>query len=300
MMKQIRKAFSPLHASEDTLQKVLQHTKKDLVFSSRKVVRAVLLAATLAAAMTISVCAADYLLNDREVFFFDTLDALAAKQSAEHPTNAISYGVPGTAEESEQIETSVEYVTRVMERGLHEEENILSRESTEDGSRMTAQYKDEIYGTVNTEYCAYGSLANLLQIDGFLNWDLSFLSNQMTPDPNGQILAIGRSASSDELLWVKAHMGYTPQEGKRFSISYQYTPDFDYGKNPEYVLSSAYDRSEIFVTQDKVNVLVQEYDGQIWANAARGYKSISIYTNGCTFEQVETILDHLCLEDVLA
>lgn len=296
MNKQIRQAFSPLHADENTLACVLARTHR----KGARRGRVFLAAAALAAVLTATAFAADYILNDREVFFFDTLDALAAKQQQDHPGSAAYYGVPGTAEESEQIETSTEYVARVMERGLHEEQAILTREDAENGRLMIAEYEDPDKGTIRSEYQASAALADSIQVDGLLDWDVSFLQEEMTPDTDGQILALGRSAEDGQLLWVKAHLGYTPQTGKRFSLSYEYTPDFDYGENPEYVLSSAYDRSEIFTTQDQVQVLVQEFDGQVWANAARGCKSVYIYTNGCTFEQVESYLDQLGLADVLS
>ena len=298
MSEPIRRAFSPLHAEADTLERVLARAKT--LRHRRPTGRVCLLAAALAAVLTVTAFATDYFLNDREVFFFDTLEALAAKQQQDHPGTAIYYGVPGTAEENQQTETAAEYVARVMERGLHDEETILSREDTGTGRLMTAEYHDPELGTVRTEYRAEAALAESIQVDGLLDWDVSFLRDVMTPDPDGQVLALGRSADGGELVWVKAHLGYAPQEGRRFSLSYQYTPDFDYGENPEYVLSNAYDQSEIFTTQDQVRVLVQSFDGQVWAHAARGCKSVSIYTDGCTFEQVESFLDQLDLSNVLA
>lgn len=294
MNEHMRKAFSPLHADADIPARVLARAQQKKPGRGRTL----LAVAALAAALTATAFAADYLLNDREVFFFDTLDALAAKQQQAHPGTAVYYGVPGTAEENQQVETPAEYVARVMERGLHDEETILAREDTQNGRKMVAEYTDPVHGTVRTEYLASAALADSIRVDGLVDWDISFLAEEMTPDRDGQVLALGRSENG-QLLWAKAHLGYAPAAGKRFSLSYEYTPDFDYGENPEYVLSSAYDRSELFTTQDQVQVLVQEFDGQVWANAARGCKSVSIYTDGCTFDQVESLLDRMSLADVL-
>ena len=109
----------------------------------------------------------------------------------------------------------------------------------------------------------------------------------------------GRRPESGELVWATAHLGYALPEGGRFTLTYSYDCNTDYGTQPEYVLSSAYDRSELYTTQDGCQALVQAYDGQVWASAACGGRMISIYTIGLTLEQVEEILEELKLSALL-
>lgn len=116
----------------------------------------------------------------------------------------------------------------------------------------------------------------------------------MTPDENGQILVLCESQKDQELLWAKAHLGYTTSQGKRFSLSYSYDVTWDYG-HPEYILNDAYDSSEIFVTDDHIQTLLLSYDGQVWVKAANGHRSVDIYTTGCSVEEMKQLLNRLSL-----
>ena len=78
MNEQIKQAFSSLHASDETLKEVLNLIEK----KENKKIRFRPVYAVLAAFVALSTLAmtgftADYILNDREVFFFDTVAALA-------------------------------------------------------------------------------------------------------------------------------------------------------------------------------------------------------------------------------
>lgn len=308
MREEIRKAFSPVHASDDTLEEVLKmiDAKKDAdVAGRRRVGRIVLVAVILTVMLTLTAFAADYVFNHREVFFFDSVEALMKKQSEEIPEeNALYYGIPGTAEENKDVETPVEYVDRVIERGLLADETVIFQGEDPDAGngwerRRVAQCENKLYGNVVTEYLASSDYADGIYVDGILNWNLNSLTKTMTPDEGGQVLAMSRNAESKELVWVKAHLGYTTEEGKRFSISYAYDITANYGQDPEYILSSAYDVSEIFVTDDGVESLIMAYDGQMWVNAAYEHKYVDIYTTGCTVEEIKMILNDLELSSVL-
>ncbi len=63
------------------------------------------------------------------------------------------------------------------------------------------------------------------------------------------MLIQGRRPESGELVWAKAHLGYALPQGGRFILTYSYDCNTDYGTQPEYVLSSAYDQSELYTTQ---------------------------------------------------
>ncbi len=308
MKQEIQRAFSPLHASPHTLEEVLKMAatpKTPPKSGAKKNARTLLIAAALAAAfLTLTAFAVDYVLNHREIFFFDSLEALTEKQSADHPDSAVSCAVPGSAEENEELETPSQYVSRAMEKGLLGEETVLSQEKgtyAQDGweRRIIRSCEESFYGDVVTEYRTAAEYAEQIVVDGLLDWDLSFLAEQMTPMEGGQIVVLCRSREENELLWVKTHLGYIPQEGKRFSLSYEYNTFFDRGQEVQYILNSAYDRGEIYLTKDNVEVLMQEYDGQIWCSAANGYKSVNIYATGCTFEEMKQIVEQLDLRTIL-
>ena len=304
MKDEIRRAFAPLHARQQAPQEVLSSLNGRPAPPAWRRVTAILIAA--AAALTATACAAGYVLGHRDIYFFDTQEELAAKQSANHPGCAVSMAIPGSAEENFDLETPAQYVARAMEDGLLENETVISREEN-DGTlgdwehRVIRECHSELYGDVITEYRTSASYAMGFVSGLEANWDLSFLTQEMTPDKGSQILILCRNRTDGTLKWEKAHLGYTTASGGRFSLSYSYDPSFvDYGQLPEYILSDAYDENEIFVTTDGVEVLVQAYDGQVWAIAAHGYKSVSLYASSCTIPEMEAILNQLSLACILS
>ena len=301
-MKQFQDAFAPLHAPRDLPGRVLARAERP---RPGRLLRAGMAAALLAAALTVSACAADYILNQREVFFFDTLEALASRQEADRPGRAVSFGVPCTAQESREMETSAQYAARAMEDGLLGEETLISRSQSQDPGRdgweeqVVRECEDDYYGPVITTYQTSADYAETLPLEGLPAWDLSPLCREMTPEEGAQVLIQGRRPESGELVWAKAHLGYALPQGGRFTLTYSYDCNTDYGTQPEYVLSSAYDQSELYTTQDGCRALVQAYDGQMWASAACGGRMISVYSIGLTLEQVEGVLDELKLSALL-
>ena len=301
MRDQIREAFLPLHASEYVQEEVLKMANSEKnIHPSHKVGKGVLIAVALAAMLMVTAFAADYVVNHREVFFFDTMEALGAQQTAGNPDTAASCEVPGTAKENEDMETPAQYVERIMEGGMHGDETIVSREGGDfekDGweYRMTTTCDHDFYGDVIGEYCTAGEYANRIFIEDVIDWDVSYLSDTMVPEENGQIIASYRDAEDGDLVLAEALLGYRTGSGKRFQVFYSYNTFFDHGQETEYILNSAYDSVEVFVTQDQIEVVLKEYDGQIWAEAANGYQSVSIYTTGCTMEEMKDILNHIDL-----
>ena len=311
MRKEIRQAFSPLHASDQTVEEVLDMIEKKKTgksVKSRKMMRTTIIAAALVAAMlACTAFTADYIINRREIFFFDTIEALTQKQEEDlldDPDAAIGYEVPNSAEENADMETSAEYVARAMENGFYgDNEKVISRETGGEGDdweqRMISECDDSYYGEIVTEYRTSSGYAEHVTVDGLLDWDLSFLSEKMTPDEGGQLLSVCRHQKEDDFSIVHLHLGYTTSDGGCFVLNYEYNTEWEYGEDPEYILNSAYDRSEVYTTPDNVQVLVQEYDGQVWARAVNGHKSVSIFTNGCTYEEVEEILEQMNLSSVI-
>ena len=307
---EIRQAFSPLHASERTVEEVfnmIEKKKAEQPNVKTKRMRTVVIAAALVAAMmACTAFTADYIINRREIFFFDTIEALAQKQQQDldDPNAVVGYAVPNSAEENADMETSAEYVARAMEQGVYSEnEKVISRETGGEGDdweqRMISECDDSYYGEIVTEYRTSSGYAEHVTVDGLLDWDLSFLSEKMTPDEGGQLLSVCRHQKEDDFSIVHLHLGYTTSDGGCFVLNYEYNTEWEYGEDPEYILNSAYDRSEVYTTPDNVQVLVQEYDGQVWARAVNGHKSVSIFTNGCTYEEVEEILEQMNLSSVI-
>lgn len=310
MRNEIRQAFSPLHASERTVEEVfnmIEKKKAEQPNVKTKRMRTVVIAAALVAAMmACTAFTADYIINRREIFFFDTIEALAQKQQQDldDPNAVVGYEVPNSAEENADMETSAEYVARAMENGFYgDNEKVISRETGGERDdweeRMISESSDSYYGEITVEYRTSPDYAKHVTVDGLLDWDLSFLSEKMTPDEGGQLLSFCRHKQEDDFSDIKLHLGYTTADGGRFVLNYEYNTDWDYGEEPEYILSSAYDQNEIYTTSDNVQVLVQEYDGQVWARAVNNHKSVSIFTNGCTFEEVEEILEQMDLSSVI-
>ena len=311
MRKEIRQAFSPLHASDQTVEEVLDMIEKKKTgksVKSRKMMRNTIIAADLVAAMlACTAFTADYIINRREIFFFDTIEALTQKQEEDlldDPNAAIGYAVPNSAEENADMETSAEYVARAMENGFYgDNEKVISRETGGEGDdweeRMISESSDSYYGEITVEYRTSPDYANHVTVDGLLDWDLSFLSEKMTPVEGGQLLSFCRHKQQDDFSDTKLHLGYTTSDGGRFVLNYEYNTEWEYSESSEYILNSAYDRNEVYTTKDNVQVLVQEYDGQVWAEAVNGHKSVSIYTDGCTFDEVKEILEQMNLASVV-
>ena len=130
---------------------------------------------------------------------------------------------------------------------------------------------------------------------------ISSVTEEMTPDEGGQIVLVSRETGSQRLVMANALLGYTTQEGKRFQIEYKYDVDSRYLQEKEYILSTEYDDCYVYTTRDQVEVLIEKYDGQIWASAvnAETGNAVYFYTTGCTAKEMETILDSLHLASAM-
>ena len=301
--EQIKKALSVLHASENTLEEVLNMTNQK---KTRTGPKAALIAAALVALCATTAFAADYVINHRDIFFFDTLEALAAAQHTDQTSQTGSYSVPGSAEENRNLETVAEGVARKLEFGYYGEESVLSDEMDAapetmwERKRVTGCLHDD-YGQITNEYLTGEAYAGNLAIEGLLDWDLSSVTEEMTPDEGGQIVLVSRETGSQRLVMANALLGYTTQEGKRFQIEYKYDVDSRYLQEKEYILSTEYDDCYVYTTRDQVEVLIEKYDGQIWASAvnAETGNAVYFYTTGCTAKEMETILDSLHLASAM-
>lgn len=297
MSHPIQKAFAPLHASEHTLEEVIRmKEQKQRTFRTAR--RAVLIAAAALVSLTFTAFAADYVIHGREVFFFDTITALTKQYEKENPGAAVAVAQPLPAAENEEMETSAEYVARALENGLFDDETVL--EQSEEGGvrRRVAECHSDAYGDIVSEYLASPEYAQRIAVDGVIDWALTPLPDALTPDEGGQLLTLIRSEDG-KLLCAKAHAGYTTADGERFTLNWEYNEVFPYGQ-PEYILNSAYDHSELFTTDDGVEVLLLAYDGQVWARAASGCRSMDIYTTACTVEEMRELLNALTPSAALA
>ena len=272
--------------------------------SVRKWKRIISTAAALVCLSAATVFAADYVSSRREIRFFDSAEELAEQYTTDNPGYVPAIAAPNSAQENEKMQTAAEYVAFRMEHGMYGGELVLSDETDDlpetpwERRKVSSCYYPE-YGIIRTEYSTASSYAEGFVVEDFLDWDLSALSQWLTPVEDGQILSVSRKPVSKEIVMMHALLGYTTQNGKRFNLNYNYDEAARLESNTEYVLTNAYDRVEIYVTSDNVETLIEEYDGQIWARAVNGQKTVSIYTNGCTTEEMQAILDSLDLSSAL-
>lgn len=302
-----RKAFSALHASEHTIEEVLNMADKNKAAfpKGRKIGKTALIAAAMVVALAATAFGAGYAVNYSNIMFFDTLKDMAAAQQKDGSETA-SYASPGSARHNEQeMETVAETIAHFLERGYHGEETLLSDETDDPAETMWERRRvteclHEDYGRITSEYRTGTAYAGQLVVEGLLDWDLSSLAENMTPDEGGQLLLTSRDRTG-KLVMAEALLGYTTVEGKRFQIEYNYDADSRYLQETEYILSSEYDDCYLYTTSDQVEVLIEAYDGQIWASAVnvKAGNAVHLYTTGCMASEIEAILDGLHLADVM-
>lgn len=302
--EQIQKALSPVRASENFLEEVLdmidnKESKRPLKLC--KSGKTILAATAVLVLLVVTAFAADYVINQREVYFFDTVEEMAEawwENTAEN--EAFSYSVPGSMKDNRDLETVAEHVAWVMRDGFYgEDETVLSEETNVSADvlwerRLVTSFRDEDFGSVTAEYLTGAAYGERIVIEGLLDWDVSSVLKTMTPEEDAQIVSSVRKVLGGSIVRGDALLGYTTEEGRRFQIDYQYNKGMDFGK-AEYILSSARDYSAVYTTDDGVEVLIEEYDGQIWAEAVNERNAVYIYTTGCTVEEMESILDDLDL-----
>lgn len=299
----VRKALSGLHASENTLEEVIKMANEPKsARRNRRVWKTALIAAAVIALCVTSAFAADYVLNQREVFFFDSLEALRAAPEAQHTG---SYAVPGSMEENRDMQTVAEYVDFRMKFGLFGEETLLSEETSPAADalwerRRVTECDHETYGKITNEYLTGQAYAEKLAVGGLLNWDLSAVTEVMTADENGQIVIVSRNSGGD-IVTAHALLGYTTAEGARFQIEYNHSVPAAGEASAETVIAEFYDYSYLYTTPDSAEVLILMYDGQIWAKAQAPVagNAVYIYTTGCTAAEMEALLDQMELSAAL-
>lgn len=302
--EQIQKALSAIRASEELLEEVMvridnKERKKISKFS--KSGKTILVAAAVLVLLVVTAFAADYVINRREVYFFDTVEEMAEAWRETEENEAFSYSVPGSMKDNRDLETVAEHVAWVMCDGFYGEDETVLSEETDDFAdtlwerRKVTGFRDEDLGSVTAEYLTGAAYGERIVIDGLLDWDVSSVLETMTPEEDAQIVSSVRKVLGGSIVRGDALLGYTTEEGKRFQIDYQYDKSMDFGK-AEYILSSAYDYCAVYTTNDGVEVLLQEYDGQIWADAEYCHAAVRLYTTGCTVEEIKSILDDLELQ----
>ena len=96
MKEKMRQAFSSLHPSRDILAEVLKQADAQKARRSPslcRLCRSVVVAVLVTATLTVTVFAADYVINQRDIFFFDTLEALTKFQTAQNGNGAAAVSV---------------------------------------------------------------------------------------------------------------------------------------------------------------------------------------------------------------
>lgn len=299
----IQKALAPLRAPANTAEeviKMIENEKNGRKPRMTKVEKSILAVAAVLVLLVVSAFATDYVINHREIYFFDTLEEMAeARRETAAENEAFSYSVPGSMADNRDLETVAEHVEWVMNgAGYYEMEESVCADETDDSEdtlwerRKVTAFRDEDFGRVTAEYLTGIAYAERIVIEGLLDWDVSSVLETMTPEEDAQILSSVRKVLSGDIVRGDALLGYITETGRRFQIDYQYNESMDFGK-AEYILSSAYDYCAVYTTDDGVEVLLQEYDGQIWADAEYGHTAVYLYTTDCTVEEMEDILDGL-------
>ena len=301
----MKKSFSVLHASEHTIEEVLNMAENKHTDRNRqKNGKTILIAAAMVMALAATAFAADYVINHRDIFFFDTVESLATAQRTDNSEQAGSYAAPASAEENADMETVAEGVARKLEFGYYGDETVLSDETDDtpesawERKKVTECLHDD-YGRIINTYFTGETYAEKLVVEGLLDWDLSAMAERMAPDEDSQIVLTSRDAKA--LVMANALLGYTTDEGKRFQIEYQYDTEARYMEDTAYLLRSEYDDCYVYATSDQVEVLIEVYDGQIWASAvnAETGNAVYFYTTGCTTDEMEDLLDTLNLAVVM-
>ena len=302
----IQGALAPLRASPETLEEVL-HMKetKRTGATGRRMGKGLLIAAVLTVALMVSAAGVDYAVNRREVFFFDSLEAMTDWHRQEYPDSEVmTVKEPGSLEESRELETVAEGVARVMERGSYDDETLLLDEVDDTADtlwerRVVRTIDHEDYGPIRTEYTTGAAYAEGFAVEGLLDWDISTALASLTPDEGGQLLSVSRNRNG-EIVMANALLGYGLAEGGRFVLEYDFDRDARFYQGREAVLSCAYDTCELYTTADGVEVLVEAYDGQVWAQAWLEQVRVNLYAVDYTVSEVEAILEALELSVPMA
>ena len=307
MNGQIKHIFSSLHASDETLKEVLDLIdRNENQKMKRKSFRPmyVILAASIAFSMLVLTgFTADYVLNGREVFFFDTISALAEKQSEDALGTAVHLGIPGSLEENRDLETPQEYTARVMKNGIRENETVLIQETDNDPAtvweeRRVSEQDHDHYGAITSEYMVGEAFAERIVIAGLTDFDVSCIGKVLTPTENAQLIVTERSRESGKIVMAAVNLGYHNEKGEILSFNLNYDRDERFS-TAQYILNDTYDSIELYQTSDHVKVLISSYDGQVWATAGNKGMDVSIYTTACSVTEMKELLDALQLSHAI-
>lgn len=303
--QRIQKALSPLCASPQILEEVLNMNETKRSGAGRRMGRTILIAAVLTVALMISAAGVDYVVNRREVFFFDSLEAMTDWHRQEYPDSEVmTVKQPGTLEESWELESAAEGIRRAMEQGSYDDEILLLDEVDDTADtlwerRVVRALDHEDYGPIRTEYATGAAYAEGFAVEGLLDWDISAALASLAPDEGGQMLMVSRNGNG-EIVMANALLGYGLAEGRRFVLEYDFDRDARFYQGREAVLSSSYDTCEFYTTQDGVEVLLEAYDGQVWAQAWLEQVRVNLYAVDYTVDEVKTILENLTLSVPMA
>ncbi len=263
---------------------------------SIKKILAIVAAATLIIGNT--ACAVDYIVNQRQVYFFGTIeeltDAVLDARSPEEKDCAIGVGVP--CDDSAPLQTISEYVQmRMTDEESDSGDKVLSDETGTDGTvwdrKKVITYKDEDWGAMTRTYYTGADLSELIQVQDLLPWDLSWVSESFAAVPDGQIVELRQKRYSGRVMQVSMTGGFETAGGGTFTLSADYGKTFRY--SDQYVLSSGYDYTETCLSADGYSFIVMGYQSRIWADLYGDYGAVHLFALDCSREEIEDILAHL-------
>lgn len=271
--------------------------------------------AAVAAAAVFALCstafAVDYVVNQRSVFFFDTLEAANKAVNDYHrqrypveeedsdEIGCVEAPVPDTspvepydgAKWAEETETYFDSMDNDGETLLWDEkggeEDLYTR-------KKAVRYQDEWRGgEVDMELYASTDMDTLLKLQDLVELDLSWLTEHCDPDANANLLRIWKDTDTGELVEISNYAFYRFSEDSWFDLHFNY--DAIHGQEPEYEYEGYYDYYEYYTTTDGVEFTLYGINGRSWGSVTVGDAKCSLYAEGCSVEQLHEVADHLDL-----
>ena len=255
--------------------------------------------------------AVDYVVNQRSVFFFDTLEAANEAVNGDYREQMEETGedlclveapVPNTdpvepydgAKWAE--ETAANFDGIWADEGT-EQQVLCDEQGGEDDlytRKMVLRYQDEWRGgEVDLELYTSTDMDALLRLQELVKLDLSWLTEHCDPDADANLLRIWKDTDTGKLVDISGYAFYRFSEDSWFDLQFSY--DAVDGQQPEYQYEGYYDYYKYYTTADGVEFTLYGVNGRSWGSVTVGDAKCSLYAEGCTVEQLRTVADHLDL-----
>lgn len=252
--------------------------------------------------------AVDYVANQRSVFFFDTLEtaneAVNDYHQQRYPVEEEDSGEIGCEEAPVPDTAPVEpydgakWARETASWFDTDEKQVLCDEQGGEDDLYTrkkvVRYQDKWRGgEVDLELYASTDMDTLLRLQDLVELDLSWLTENCSPDANANLLRIWKDTDTGELVDTSGYAFYRFSEDSWFELHFYY--DAVDGQEPDYQYEGYYDYYEYYTTADGVEFTLYGVNGRSWGSVTVGDAKCSLYAEGCSVEQLRTVADHLDL-----